>query len=336
MNQDQNPDWRIYRGVDEPHDRIKGLPDPPPWRRFSKSKPSRFEADDQAIDLVNAALYLRRPLLITGKPGVGKTSLAYAVAKELQLGNVLRWSITTQTTRKDGLYSYDAIARLQATSLAERLKLDPPPIGQFLRLGPLGTAFAAEEKLRVLLIDEIDKSDIDLPNNLLHIFEEGEIVIPELERLPPDQNSVRVLRHDAPKGASLEDGGIDIERGRIQCKAFPLVIMTSNAEREFPPAFLRRCLRLEMDLPDGDKLLRIVRGHLFADTPADEVLKQDIQQQLKVLIDDFLRRRDDDGRQITADQLLNAVFLLLKDIDPHHHYADGSSLRDALLRSLSE
>ena len=124
---------------------MQNLPLPPRWRDFrpeaKQERGKNFEPSEHEIELVNAALYLRRPLLITGKPGVGKTSLTYAVALELGLGNVLRWSTTTQSTLRDGQYRYDAIARLQDTSLDEEGKKTPPPIGNYLRLGPLGTAF---------------------------------------------------------------------------------------------------------------------------------------------------------------------------------------------------
>ena len=126
--------------------------------------------------MVNTALFLRRPLLITGKPGSGKSTLAHSVAYELNLGPVLRWPITTRSTLQDGLYRYDAIARLHEASL----RGGTPKIGPFVQLGPLGTAMVPTRWPRVLLIDEIDKSDIDLPNDLLNIFEEGEFEIPEL------------------------------------------------------------------------------------------------------------------------------------------------------------
>ncbi len=330
MAEDRQPkDWWIFRGprpIDE-------LPEPPPWRQFTPEARERrgenFEPSDSEIELINAALYLRRPLLITGKPGVGKTSLTYAVAKELGLGDVLRWSITTQSTLKDGLYRYDAIARLQDTSLQDRENQgEAPPIGHYLRLGPLGTAFAASKKQRVLLIDEIDKSDIDLPNDLLHIFEEGEFEIPELARLPKAQAEVRILPYDASPDADVETDGIPVVRGRVRCTHFPLVVMTNNGEREFPPAFLRRCLQLEMRPPQRDKLIRIVRTHLAMDVAQE--------QRLIGLIDHFLDRRDKQQSDLAADQLLNAVFLALKDIDPEHGYPDQDALVEALWRPLGQ
>ncbi|MFM6814789.1 MAG: AAA family ATPase, partial [Dolichospermum sp.] len=126
--------------------------------------------------------------------GTGKTSLAYAVAYELGLGEVLHWPITTRTTLKDGLYSYDAIGRLQDAKDKDKDNL--AEIGKYINLGSLGTALLPSEKPRVLLIDEIDKSDIDLPNDLLHIFEEGEFEIPELRRIADKIAQVEVQTAD--------------------------------------------------------------------------------------------------------------------------------------------
>src|SRR5437763_969296 len=130
--------WYIYRGTGVPHDGINRLPSPPPWRDFDASRPSEsiapreyhgdisrrdvrrgltYQVSTPEIETVNAALILRRPLLVTGPAGTGKSSLAYAVAYELQLGSVLRWSITSRSNLQDGLYRYDALARLQDTNL---------------------------------------------------------------------------------------------------------------------------------------------------------------------------------------------------------------------------
>lgn len=211
--------------------------------------------------MVNAALYLRRPLLITGRPGTGKSSLAYAVARELGWGSVLRWSITSRSALQQGLYFYDAVARLQEASLQTNAvpgvpaaTSSIPDIGRFIRLGPLGTALLPTRCPRVLLIDELDKSDIDLPNDLLNIFEEGEYIIPELQRLRT-QEPVQVLPYD---GEDL----VPVVEGRVRCNTFPFVVITSNGEREFSGPFLRRCLRLKLNPPDPTKLARILDAHL--------------------------------------------------------------------------
>lgn len=302
--------WHIFKGTKTPQKEELKLPSSPPWRNFGRKesektlsaeevKGSTFEIEQKEIELVNAALYLRRPLLVTGKPGTGKSSLAYAIAYELNLGKVLKWSINTRTTLNDGLYRYDAIGRLQDAQLRKNKQNNDNQsegeieenIGRYIQLGALGTAFLPNDKPRVLLIDEIDKSDIDLPNDLLNLFEEGEFEIPELARI--DTPSIKVRTYD--------NQTVTIKRGQITCQEFPLVIMTSNGERDFPPAFLRRCLQLEMSPPDKDKLTKIVQSH-FKSEP--ETLKK-----AEEFIQEFINRRNS-GDNIATDQLLNLVFML--------------------------
>lgn len=351
---DEKRDWRIFRGGQQtPHERIyKGdLPDPPIWRSFSggslddipddESYRSKLmdlaaenwrdqkrgqsfylqtsqEKQEQVIDAVNAALYLRRPLLVTGQPGSGKTSLAYAVAYQLMLGPVLMWPITVRSTLQEGLYQYDAIARLQDAQLSIKQSdqlVASPNIGDYLRLGPLGTAFLRARYPRVLLIDEIDKADINLPNDLLNLFEEGGYKIPELVRLAKKTPKVNVLTTD----------GIEttIPNGTIQCGEFPLVILTSNGERDFPPAFLRRCLRVRMPAPSVEDLTKIVQSHINT-----QGLSPEIDLLIQKLIKEFVKRRDERDESLATDQLLNTVYLLT-------HNVDNEKLKDLLLKSLT-
>ncbi|MFD9036054.1 AAA family ATPase [Streptomyces sp. NPDC059567] len=306
-------DWRIYRGAGHPHDEIRRLPAPPPWRDFSTGgaddtlagRDRRLGVRRRLVqnhhprpaetDAVNAALYLRRPLLVTGNPGTGKSTLAHAVAHELGLGRVLRWPIVSRSTLQDGLYRYDAIGRLQDVQL-ERAQAGstvpaatPAGIGSYIRLGPLGTALLPSAQPRVLLIDELDKSDLDLPNDLLNALEEGEFGIPELERLADREPVVEVLDDDGRK--------VPVQGGRIRCSTFPFIVLTSNGERDFPAALLRRCIRLELEPPGEEQLGAMIEAHLGPEAAAGE----------EGLVSRFLNR--DPGEVIATDQLLNAIYL---------------------------
>jgi MoxR-like ATPase len=292
--------WHIFTGSHVPHDGLKQLPPPPPWRDYTKKaeQPGKFQSDDRQVEVVNAALYLRRPILVTGSPGSGKSSLAYAVANELKLGEVLRWNINSRSTRDEGLYSYDAIARLRDTNP------NAPPseerIGEYIRLGPLGTAIALSEpkRPRVVLVDEIDKSDIDLPNDLLHVLEDGEFEIPELKRIALRTGPVKVQGADREQPTEVVVTG-----GKIQGRGFPFVLLTSNGERELPPAFFRRCLRLDLDPPKDEnernkRLRAIVAAHLGA---LDEAMLTDLLRK-------FLDKQK--TGTLATDQLMNALFLI--------------------------
>ncbi|MGW2273786.1 AAA family ATPase [Streptomyces yangpuensis] len=338
-----NDDWLIYRGVGEPHDGIEALPDPPPWRNFDggpvvEPGPAaaaaegnvarRLGAHRQAAELhrpepeeleaINAALYLRRPLLVTGFPGTGKSTLAHSVAHELKLGRVLRWPVVSRTVLQDGLYRYDALARLQDVQLAAGgaaaraaaggvaggaapgTPAAVPGIGKYIRLGPLGTALLPTARPRVLLIDELDKSDIDLPNDLLNVLEEGEFALPELERVADTEPDVEVLTDDGTK--------VTVRGGRVRCRAFPFIILTSNGERDFPAALLRRCIQLKLGQPGERRLATMVRAHLGEEAAR---LGGD-------LIREFLGRSQ--SELVAADQLLNAVYLT--------HYASPATRED--------
>ncbi|MFG3386657.1 AAA family ATPase [Streptomyces rochei] len=313
MTEPTETQWHIYRGTGEPHDGIARLPPAPPWRDFDGAPvidsvpPLGSESNrrlgggrrglawrPEELELVNAAIYLRRPLLVTGDPGSGKSTLAHAIAHELGLGRVLQWPIVSRSTLRDGLYTYDAIARLQDTQMAELRGEEHRDIGEYVRLGPLGTALLPYARPRVLLVDELDKSDIDLPNDLLNALEEGEFRVPELQRIAGRRSRVEVVTDD--------DETVVVREGRIRCRAFPIVVMTSNGERDFPAPLLRRCLHLDLPSPRNDawgeaRLGAMVRAH-FRDGEAHDA---------EELIRAFLEAAP--GSLRAADQLLNAIYL---------------------------
>ncbi|MEV3909673.1 AAA family ATPase [Streptomyces canus] len=349
----QKQDWWVYQGDGAPHDGIRDLPPAPPWRAFRHDGAQRgqlldppstpdhdavqrhlgragqgaaYQAGEREIHLVNLALHLRRPLLLTGRPGTGKSTLAYAVAHELKLGPVLRWPITSRSTLKDGLYEYDAVGRLYDAGLRNaglgahpggRDTDVPPDIGKYLWLGPLGTALLPWRRPRVLLIDEIDKSDMDFPNDLLNVFEEGEFVIPELARLGGEAQHVM----------TADRREVELRGGEVACAEFPLVVLTSNEEREFPMAFLRRCVRLEIGTPDQARLAGIVAAHLGRVAPAGDGNAEARSE----LIAEFLARQREMGA-LANDQLLNALLMAERGL------WDGETgralLRDDLMRPL--
>ncbi|MER6344769.1 AAA family ATPase [Streptomyces sp. NPDC001595] len=337
--------WRVFHATGRAPEVPPSLPEPPPWRRFRGAPVQPAPPDDpeaaerrlgpreivpqlgqDEIDIVNAALLLRRPLLITGPPGVGKSTLAYVIARELGLGRVLEWNVVSRTTLRDGLYTHDAMGRAQAIAawqagLREAAQLEsadstpqlPPVLGDFLTLGPLGTALLPYDRPRVLLVDELDKSDIDLPNDLLHVLENGSYDVPELVR---DAAAVARVHTRDPGGHA------EVRDGRVECREFPVVVITSNGEREFPAAFRRRCLPLEMRVPSREQLLAMVEGHLGTRPEGTESL-----------VDLFVQRVQSGGTH-SLDQLLNAV--QMTTAGGFQSGGPGRKLVEMLLRDLAK
>ena len=186
---------------------------------------SGYVVTPDLMDSVNVAIALKKPLLIKGEPGTGKTMLAQAIADSMDMPLIV-WSIKSTTKAQDGLYMYDTVQRLYDSQFGEG---DVSDISQYIRLGKLGEAFTSE-KQAVLLIDEIDKANLEFPNDLLWELDRMEFYINETKET-------------------------------ITTKHRPIVIITSNAEKELPDAFLRRCIFHYIAFPDEEKMREIIKVH---------------------------------------------------------------------------
>ena len=242
-----------------------------------------YVATEDLTVAVNAAVLLERPLLIKGEPGTGKTELAKQVASALGL-DLIEWNIKSTTKAQQGLYEYDAVSRLRDSQLGDERVRD---VGNYIRKGKLWTAFEADQKV-VLLIDEIDKADIEFPNDLLqeldkmafHVYETGETVA---------------------------------------AKNRPVVIITSNNEKELPDAFLRRCFFHYISFPDQDTMRQIVKVHY-----------PDIKEQLlTTALTQFYEIREQQGlkKKPSTSEVLDWLKLLLaEDLSPEDLKRDAGNL----------
>ena len=189
---------------------------------------NQYVASEELLSTVNIAMTLQKPLLIKGEPGTGKTMLAAAVAHALGRKLII-WNIKSTTKAQDGLYVYDVVQRLYDSQFGTHGVDD---IAHYIKLGKLGEAFSSDEQV-VLLIDEIDKADLEFPNDLLWELDQMEFSIPETKET-------------------------------IRAKQRPIVIITSNAEKELPDAFLRRCIFHYIDFPDKAQMEQIIKVHFDA------------------------------------------------------------------------
>jgi len=260
--------------------------------KFSGTKD--YVATDDLTVAVNAAVALERPLLVKGEPGTGKTELALQVAQSLGL-RMIEWNIKSTTKAQQGLYEYDAVSRLRDSQLGEERVHD---ISNYIKRGKLWEAFDSDERV-VLLIDEIDKADIEFPNDLLqeldkmafHVYETGETVT---------------------------------------AKHRPIIIITSNNEKELPDAFLRRCFFHYIRFPEIDTLKQIVEVH-------HPGVKESL---LTTALTQFYEIRDTPGlkKKPSTSEVIDWLKLLLaEDLSPEDLKRDGASalpkLHGALLKN---
>jgi MoxR-like ATPase len=222
---------------------------------------------------VNVAIALERPLLIRGEPGTGKTLLAHSIANGLEKRLII-WNIKSTTKAQEGLYVYDTVQRLNDSRFGGS---DVSDIKQYIKLGKLGQAFVSPEQV-VLLIDEIDKADLEFPNDLLNELEEMSFYIPETNE-------------------------------SITANHRPIVVITSNAEKELPDAFLRRCIFHYIEFPNSELMEEIVRVHFpnIKDSLLSEALKAFYK----------LREIDDFRKKPSTSELIDWIRALIAGGVPH-------------------
>lgn len=219
---------------------------PHPYATYTGRQSAGYIAAPQTAEIINLAIHLGRPLLVEGEAGCGKTRLAGAIAEELGLGEVIAVTVKSTSQAKDLLYRFDALRRLQDAQ--DRTNTRAHHIHPYISLEPLGRAIQ-QGRPGVVLIDEVDKADIDFPNDLLDVLDRFEF---DIEDLPVDESAACSAERGFGRHVSGPPGGTR-----------PIVLITSNREKQLPEPFLRRCLYVQLDFPsDPAMLAEIVRRNL--------------------------------------------------------------------------
>ncbi|HIK06959.1 MAG TPA: MoxR family ATPase [Trichormus sp. M33_DOE_039] len=261
-----------YTGLVQPH---PGECDPKTGQLLYPYLPN-----PELVEAVNLAIYLQRPLLLKGEPGCGKTQLARAVAYELGL-DFKAWYIKSTSRARDGLYTYDAVGRLRDAQLAASNRLTPEQYQRidnpatYITWNALGEAFIAEQPT-VVLIDEIDKADIDFPNDLLLELDQLFFIVSETQEV-------------------------------IQANFPPIVVITSNDEKDLPDAFLRRCLFHYVEFPNVEQLFAIINAHFPTES---EALVRTALTRFVELREKMLQDKGEAGKKVSTSELIDWLRVL--------------------------
>jgi len=249
---------------------------------------SNYVTSEPLRNAVNVSIALGRPLLIRGEPGTGKTQLSHSIAKGLGK-KLFTWNIKSTTKAQEGLYVYDTVQRLNDSRFGDKNVSD---IKQYIKLGKLGQAFTSPEQI-VLLIDEVDKADIEFPNDLLNELDEMSFYIPETNET-------------------------------ISAIHRPITVITSNAEKELPDAFLRRCIFHYIEFPNHELMEKIVKVHY------PDIKNNLLHEALKTFYS--LRQIDEFRKKPSTSELLDWIRALLASDIPHDKISSEIPLISALLK----